>query len=970
MKKFLTLFAVAALGLFAVSCEDEEEETTVELKSIELSQASLTMNVGDEATLTVTYKPDNATEKPAAEWASSDATIASVAEGKVIAVAAGNATITATVGKLTANCSVTVMPVDEPVLPEEGDSEWSVVGTLLSSNWGIDKDYVCAKDGDVYVLKNVKLTATDEFKFRKDKDWADNRGGNFSAVGEPFTVTKDGPNIIVGSANVFDLYYNAATEEACVVLQNGTPTWSEIPEPQGIIAIDGDFSDWANIEGLGDGNYGMFKFAFDDNYVYFYTWRNTGGRYSEIWGDSGYVYVALDLDKNMGTGVELWGNGPYEFVGVLYPFGGSAEAPEINEKPGDACMPADYTLANAICKGVIDAEGAKVEIRVPRKDLPALTDKFDIYSWGNKDLTKVMISYPFEMPDTWDYTPSAEYLADDNIWKAVDAANTVTWFYNPNWAGEQSAPETSFKESTWTVKLGDEDTAAEWTTQMKIHPATELLLDTQKKYTFTAKVFSSTGTHVFFKMYQDGVDWPESFESPAGADRIAIAPGETKEIKVENFIPLGTPQILLIDFAQHGADNTIHVKDITLKVTGEVEQPVSWDYTPGEEYLASNNLWKPVFDANAEKYYYYHCTGADWNGTDTVSSEVPFLTKNESTYELTYEAETGASWQNQLFIFPDTGHEIPFAADKTYKVKVTMGTNASVAPGFFKLSQFDANNAKGEGAVIWEKGSVSLMGAEPIVIETPEITGVECGNIILVMDFGGNPADTKIYIKDITVVEVAPAAPATIAEIIKAIPAEATGSNTAVTFEANLAEPATVSYVNGRNAYFEDATGAILLYLNDHGFVAGDTIKGKLSIKAYWYNGIPEMVAIGSEYEKGSGAAVSPKPVTIAELLANYDAYLLRLVKISGVTVTDGIADGDRNGEIAQGDDKVAVYAQINNGGLLLTEGAYGDFVTIPAYYKTNKQVYLWDNAWFTAKDPSAGGSGVPDYDPITGFTW
>ena len=106
--------------------------------------------------------------------------------------------------------------------------------------------------------------------------------------------------------------------------------------------------------------------------------------------------------------------------------------------------------------------------------------------------------------------------------------------------------------------------------------------------------------------------------------------------------------------------------------------------------------------------------------------------------------------------------------------------------------------------------------------------------------------------------------------------------------------------------------------------------------------------------------------MTIAQLLDNYDANLLRLVKFTDVTVTDGIADGDRNGTIAQADGStIAVYAQINNGGLVLEAGAKGDFVTIPAYYKTNKQVYLWDNAWFTKAPQGSTGEDLGGSDDV-----
>ena len=121
-------------------------------------------------------------------------------------------------------------PVDDYTGPVEGTSDWSVVGTLLESNWGSGEhgDYVCAQNGDVYVVKNVKLAATDEFKFRKDKDWPVNFGGNFAALGEAFDVTQDGPNIKVGAEGIYDLYLNVATAQAGVVKKDGAePTWTE-----------------------------------------------------------------------------------------------------------------------------------------------------------------------------------------------------------------------------------------------------------------------------------------------------------------------------------------------------------------------------------------------------------------------------------------------------------------------------------------------------------------------------------------------------------------------------------------------------------------------------------------------------------------------------------------------------------------------------------------------------------------------
>lgn len=236
MKKFLSIFAVAALALAAaVSCSDkEDDETTVDLKAISLSSPSLDLFVGDESTLTVKYTPENATNKPAATWTSSNESVASVSEGKVSALAAGEATITATVEKFTATCTVKVSEKDSYTGPVQGNSAWSVIGALLGTNW--DTDYVCAEEDGIFVLKNVRLQATDQFKFRKDKNWDDNRGAAGDVepfvvtVGEAFDAVAGGKNLSVAENGLYDLYYNANVEQIAVVALDGTPTWAE-PQP-------------------------------------------------------------------------------------------------------------------------------------------------------------------------------------------------------------------------------------------------------------------------------------------------------------------------------------------------------------------------------------------------------------------------------------------------------------------------------------------------------------------------------------------------------------------------------------------------------------------------------------------------------------------------------------------------------------------------------------------------------------------
>ena len=86
-----------------------EEDDTIAVTGVTLDKDTLSLKVGNTAALTATVAPDNATNK-AVTWASSDESVATVANGVVTAVAEGTATITVTTvdGSFTDTCAVTV----------------------------------------------------------------------------------------------------------------------------------------------------------------------------------------------------------------------------------------------------------------------------------------------------------------------------------------------------------------------------------------------------------------------------------------------------------------------------------------------------------------------------------------------------------------------------------------------------------------------------------------------------------------------------------------------------------------------------------------------------------------------------------------------------------------------------------------------------------------------------------------------
>lgn len=82
----------------------------VSVTGVSLDQSTLTLNVGDDATLVATVTPSNA-DDPSVTWDTDDGDVATVDNtGKVLAIGAGTATITVktTDGNFTATCEVTV----------------------------------------------------------------------------------------------------------------------------------------------------------------------------------------------------------------------------------------------------------------------------------------------------------------------------------------------------------------------------------------------------------------------------------------------------------------------------------------------------------------------------------------------------------------------------------------------------------------------------------------------------------------------------------------------------------------------------------------------------------------------------------------------------------------------------------------------------------------------------------------------
>lgn len=107
MKTFKFITALCGIAAFVCSCEKEDSKTN-KVASITLSATELKLAPEEEAVLTATFAPEDA-DLSSVVWASSAEAVATVSpEGKVKAVAEGEATVSVTAGDVKAECKVVV----------------------------------------------------------------------------------------------------------------------------------------------------------------------------------------------------------------------------------------------------------------------------------------------------------------------------------------------------------------------------------------------------------------------------------------------------------------------------------------------------------------------------------------------------------------------------------------------------------------------------------------------------------------------------------------------------------------------------------------------------------------------------------------------------------------------------------------------------------------------------------------------
>ena len=219
-------------------------------------------------------------------------------------------------------------------------SPWGVIGQLSQYDVSWDNELNMWNDGLYHhVAAHVKLAAGDEFKLRKNQDWAVNRGGNMPIVApDAGPVYQDGYNLKVEYNGTFDIYY---FEEAELLLfvdaYDPYPAYTEESEWSiignlPIYSINWDDDLQMVTDGSSHAFFGLelnasdsFKFRQNQSWAY-----DLGGTFGQI--GTGFDLAQAGADISVGTaGVYDVFLDPRNKIAVIFQTKGFKQSVLVNE---------------------------------------------------------------------------------------------------------------------------------------------------------------------------------------------------------------------------------------------------------------------------------------------------------------------------------------------------------------------------------------------------------------------------------------------------------------------------------------------------------------------------------------------------------------------------------------------------------------------------------------------------------------
>ena len=172
-------------------------------------------------------------------------------------------------------------------------------------------------------------------------------------------------------------------------------------------------------------------------------------------------------------------------------------------------------------------------------------------------------------------------------------------------------------------------------------------------------------------------------------------------------------------------------------------------------------------------------------------------------------------------------------------------------------------------------------------------------------------------------------------------------SQTAGNYNVALSN-AVVTYVNGSNAYIQDASGAVAMHKSDHGLTAGDVLNGTATVAYQLYNGNPQITNL-TGVTPVSGTA--PNPTEVAQSAWNYtfSNVLSQYFRVTGATITQS----NNKYYVSLGGESIQLYKASGSISTLDLTKTYS-ITGFPTLYNSTKELTIYaDPEVETSTEPS-----------------
>jgi hypothetical protein len=250
-------------------------------------------------------------------------------------------------------------------------------------------------------------------------------------------------------------------------------------------------------------------------------------------------------------------------------------------------------------------------------------------------------------------------------------------------------------------------------------------------YDFSCKLNSTKAiANVTVKLYANGDDDTYYF-----IDNISLSANEDTYVIHTDLTGLDIENVsLVLDFGGNPEETEVTVSDVVLKdhscddgtVIDDDTDTVNWDED------SACNMWKTSTFTNS----YYYAPG--W--TQIAN---PVMTQAGNSYTFSLPTATTDQWQAQCLFNTD----IATSAENTYDFRCILNSTTAISNVTVKLYK------NGDDGTYFFIKNISLTAYENYEFKMTKMEGIDMDNVDLVLDFGGNPANTEVTVSGIILKE-------------------------------------------------------------------------------------------------------------------------------------------------------------------------------------------------------------------------